>query len=84
MLPKELLKYAEKVEDVEAEVLKELKKREQQLPRQSPLFVPGQIFQASQLEQLRNSQLQQLQASQLQQLQRAAQEGARGVWETFM
>lgn len=51
MLPKEILKYAVKVKDVEAEVLKELKKQPTSLSRTDPFFVPGQILQASQVLQ---------------------------------
>lgn len=72
MLPKDILKYAEKVKDVEAEVLKELKKQPTPLSRTDPFFVPGQMLQASQLEQLQRAA----------QAQQQYQGGLRGLWDT--
>jgi len=69
MLPKDVLKYAEKVKDVDAAVVDALKKREKApaLDRSSPFYVPtpptpGQILNQQQMAQMQ----QQYQAAQQQ------------------
>jgi hypothetical protein len=97
MMPKDILKFAEKVENVEEAVLKELEKKEQieiridartrnqydVLFRQPSLaHAPGAIVPISSPRAAVQLQLQQAQQAQLQQLAANAANQRRGSWET--